>query len=214
MLFCGRPVASPSSESSESSDSSSNDNSSSQEPSPANNGIENIGLAVFKKDRLVGKLTSTETLCNLLVTNKLKNCRLSIPDPEDENKAIDMYLTAEARPTIKVNIINGSPYVRLTVKMNTRIASINQIAENITPERIEKIENSASHYLQTYLLNYLYKTSREFNSDISGVGKYARSKFNTCSEFDDYNWLDHFENCCFNVDAKITVKSNFLLMGT
>ena len=218
MLFCGSPASSNSSGTNNSSGSSSGSESSggssSEEPLPANNGVENIGLAVFKHDKLVGKLTTTETLCNLIVTNKLKNCRLSIPDPEDENKAIDMFLNSETTPKIKVNIINGTPYIHLSVKMNSRVASINQISEYITNERIAKIEDSASYYLKTHLLNYLYKTSKEFNSDISGTGKYALNQFKTNSEFEAYNWLDNYENAFFNVDAKIHIRSNFLLTGT
>lgn len=221
IAILGSPVSSNSGESSQNSSGSSSgggtsgDSSSSQEgPLPANNGIENIGLAVFKKDKLVGTLTTTETLCNLIITKKLKSCRLSIPDPEDENKAIDMYLTAETSPQIKVRIINGTPYVSVKVKMNSRIASINQISEQITEERIAKIEESASYYLKTHLLNYLYKTSKSFNSDISGIGNYALNQFKTCSDFENYNWLDNFENTFFHVDTDVSIRSNFLLVGT
>ena len=134
---------------------------------PANNGIENIGLAVFKNDKLIGKLTKIETLSNLIITNKLKSCRLSIPDPDDQSKAIDFYLTLDTKPQIKVSILNGTPYVNIKVKLNGRISSINQISEEITDERVARIENSASHYLQTHILNYLYKTAKDYKSDIS-----------------------------------------------
>ena len=220
LLFCGSPLSSDENSSNGgsseggSSGGGESSGSSSEGPLPANNGIENIGLAVFKHDRLVGKLTPTETLCHLIITDKLKNCRLSIPDPEDENKAIDMFLNSDATPKIKVDLINGTPYIRLSVKMNSRIASINQISEHITQERINKIEESASYYLQTHLLNYLYKTAKDFNSDISGTGKYALNKFKTNSDFNNYNWLDNYENSFFNVEAKVNIKSNFLLTGT
>lgn len=181
---------------------------------PADNGVENVGLAVFKNDKMVGTLSKTETLCHLIITNKLKSCRLSIPDPEDETKAIDFFLTADAKPKIKVSILNGTPFVSIDVKMNGRISSINQISEHISDERIARIEESASHYLQTHIVNYLYKTSKEFNSDISGLGKYAITNFKTRSEFEDYNWLDNFDNAFFNVNTEVKVRSNFLLTGT
>lgn len=211
MLFCGSPISSESSSSSNNSGSSS---SSQKSTLPVDNGIENIGLAVFKDDKFINTLSPTETLCNLIITNKLKSCRLSIPDPEDENKAIDMYLTDENKPKIDVSIVNGTHYVQIRIKMSGRIASINQISEDITNDRIKKIEESASHYLKTHLLNYLYKTSREYNSDISGIGKYAINEFKTSTEFENYNWLDNFENSFFNVDANVIVRSNFLLTGT
>ena len=210
MQFYGNPVSSKSSSNSENSKSSSSEENNLQ----ADNGIENIGLAVFKGDKLVGKLTKTETLSNLIITNKLKSCRLSIPDPEDESKAIDSYLTLDTKPQIKASIVNGTPYVKLKVKMNARISSINEIASYIPQEKIDKIEESASHYLRIHLLNYLYKTSKDFKSDISGTGKYAISNFKTRLEYENYNWLDNFQNAFFDVQTEVKVKSSFLLTGT
>ncbi len=210
MQFCGNPVSSKSSGDSENKEGSSSKENNLQ----ADNGIENIGLAVFKGDKLVGELTKTETLSNLIITNKLKSCRLSIPDPEDENKAIDSYLTLDTKPQIKVSIVNGTPYVKIKVEMNARISSINEIASYIPQEKIDKIEESASHYLRVHLLNYLYKTSKDFKSDISGTGKYAISNFKTRSEYENYNWLDNFQNAFFDVETEVKVKSSFLLTGT
>ena len=210
MQFYGNPVSSNDSGggSEEKSSSSKEDN------LPADNGIENIGLAVFKGDKLVGKLTKIETLSNLIITNKLKSCRLSIPDPEDESKAIDSYLTLDAKPQIKVSIVNGTPYVKIKVKMNARISSINEISNYVSQDKIDKIEESASHYLKVHLLNYLYKTSKDYKSDISGTGKYAISNFKTRAEYEEYNWLDNFQNAFFDVETEVKVKSSFLITGT
>ncbi len=213
MLFYGHPVSSDSSSSSSSSEGSSKEESSSG-ILPADNGVENIGLAVFKGDKLVGKLSKTETLSNLIITDKLKSCRLSIPDPDDQSKAIDFYLTADSGRKIDVSILNGTPYIKFQVKMNGRISSINQISEHISEERINKIEEAVSHYLKIHLLNYLYKTSKEYKSDISGIGKYVIKKFKTRSELAKYNWLDNYENSFFDVDAEVKVRSSFLLTGT
>lgn len=217
MLYYGTPLSSSSSSSQGSGDSSgggADSSSSKKEALSADNGIENIGLAVFKSDKLVSKLNTTETLCNLIVTNKLKNCRLSIPDPDDETKAIDLYLTLESSPHIKVSILNGTPYVHIKLKMTSRISSINQISKHITDERIAKIEESLSHYLKSHMLNYLYKTSKEFHSDISGLGKFAICNFKTSSEFEKYNWLDNYENAFFEVDSSVKLKSSYLLTGS
>ena len=48
-------------------------------------GTENIGIAVFDNDKLCGKLTSTETICHLLINNNLDSFIASIDNPYDEN---------------------------------------------------------------------------------------------------------------------------------
>jgi len=95
----------------------------------AKNGIENIGLAVFKDERMVGKLSPTETLCHLLVTNELQSCNLSIPDPDNSNSRIDLYVTLNNPTKTNVYILNGTPYVKIDVNVNSRISSISNLSE-------------------------------------------------------------------------------------
>ena len=34
------------------------------------------------------------------------------------------------------------------------------------------------------------------------------------NEFDEYDWLNHYQDTFFETDAKVTIKSGFLLTGT
>lgn len=180
----------------------------------AKNGIENLGVAVFKDDKLVGHLTAEETLAHLLIKNEFKNCNISIPDPENENKKIDLYLTSNHAPKISVSIINGTPYIKTSITVNSKLSSIDSMSQEMSEERLSQIEKSASNYLKTLLSNYLYKTSKEFHSDIAGLGRYALKEFKTNSEFEEYNWLSHYQDAFFEVNAKVDIKSGFLLTGT
>ena len=192
-----------------SSNSSSNNN---QLPVETENGVGNIGLAVFKEGKLVGKLDATETLMHLIMTNELKNCNLTIPDPENTNKSIDLFSTLNQAPQIKVSILNGTPYVKIRLKIDSRISSMHELSD-LTEDQIAKIEKSAEDYLNTTVLNYLYKTSKLFHSDIPGIGKYALGKFSTIDNFNNYNWLEHYEDAFFEVETEVEIKSGFLLTG-
>lgn len=207
LLFRGTPLSS-------SSNSSQGQDSGKSSTLSAKNGIENIGLAVFKEDRLVGKLNAQETLCHLIVTNELESCNLFIPDPENTNKTIDLFLTLNTPTKIKVYILNGTPYINVDIKVNTRISSIADLYEEISQERIEEIERSAEEYLNKQISAYLYKTSKEFGADAPGTGKYALKHFKTTSEFEDYDWLDKYSDAFFGVNSTVSIKSGFLLTGT
>ncbi len=180
----------------------------------AKNGIENIGTAVFKDDKLVGKLTSSETLAHLLLTSELKSCNISVNNPENENDKIDLLLTVNHSPKSEVYIANGIPYIKTSVTVDAKISSIDNLSQKMTEERLNKIEESASNYLKTLIYSYLYKTSKEFHSDIAGFGKYALGKFETMKEFEDYDWLNHYQYAFFEVETNVTIKSGFLLTGT
>ena len=199
-------------------ESSSGSDSSESEMVSAKNGIENIGLAAFKEDKLVGTLTAEETLAHLLLTNQLKSCNISIPDPDDESKKIDLFLTSNHTAKIQVSILNGTPFVKSHLTVNAKLASVDSLSKENCPEsseqRLKKVEQSAEHYLKTLLSNYCYKTAKEFHSDIAGFGRHAIHNFKTSEEFDEYDWLNHYQDAFFETDAKVTIKSGFLLTGT
>ena len=188
------------------------------EKKSAKNGIENMGIAVFKSDKLVGTLSAEETLAHLLLTNQLKSCNISIPDPDDESKKIDLFLTSNHTAKVQVSILNGTPFAKSHLTVNAKIASVDSLSKDTTPksseQRLKKIEESAEHYLKTLLSNYCYKTAKEFHSDIAGFGKHAIHNFKTSNEFDEYDWLNHYQDTFFETDAKVTIKSGFLLTGT
>ena len=87
-------------------------------------------------------------------------------------------------------------------------------ASYLNPNTLESISNICNKYLEDILLNYLYKTSVDFKSDISGIGKYALSNFSTNTEFKNYNWVNNYVNSTFNVTVNTTVDSGFLLNKT
>ena len=212
LLSYGENITS-SNTSEDSSSASGSASSSEEEILKATNGIKNIGLAVFKEDEFIGKLSAIETMCHLIITNDLKSCNISIPYPNNEMRTIDFYLTLYAKPKIKVFIINGSPYLTIQVKTNARIASIDKISNNMTQEQISSLEISVSSYLEKQITNYLYKTAKQLHSDIAGIGKYALKQFQTNTDFMNYRWLQRYQDSFFQVTVNTKIKSSFLLSG-
>ncbi len=186
----------------------------SNESVSAKNGIENLGVAVFKDDKFVGSLGTEETLAHLLLRNELKNCNISVTDPEDSTKKIDLYLTSNHTARINVSIVNGTPYIKIKIIANTRISSIEDITKDVSDERISKIEEASADYLKELLSNYCYKTSKEYHSDIAGFGRYALKDFKTNTEFEEYDWLSHYQDAFFEISTEVNIKSGFLLTGT
>lgn len=172
-----------------------------------------MGLAVFHNDKLVGELTAKETMCHLLVSNKVENCNITIPHPEGSNKNVDLYLYNTNTPKIKIDIINGTPFIKVNLKLDARILSISSDSSYDTDEKLTEISLSASQYIQSIITQYLYKTSRKLNSDIDGFGTHALSLFLTKSDFEDYQWLKNYKDSVFEVSTDVHVKSAYLLSG-
>ena len=177
-------------------------------------GAENIGLAVFKDDKLVGELNAIETICFSIIHNEVNGFLITIPDPQDEELYIDLYLYHDSNSNVDVDIINGNPYIHINCKLDGRIYSMKNNAKYLDNNILDEISKYAENYMKLQMSNYLYKTSKDYKSDINNFGKSALSNFTTISEFEKYNWLYNYENSFFNVNIDVSIKSGFQLVET
>ena len=180
--------------------------------SPLSNesGLENIGLAVFNGDRLVGELNSLETLCHLIIVNKLETAIVSIPSPFNKDETIALSIELESKTTNSVEFINTFPYIKSYVRINANVSSLNSHYNYSDKENIRLLEEYASNYLENNISNYLYKTAKEFKSDIAGFGIYARKYYWTLEDWNNSDWLNNYENSFFDVKVDVNVKGSYL----
>ena len=172
-----------------------------------------MGVAVFNRDVFIGELTAKETLCHLLICNNVDSCNISIPHPDDTDQNIDLYLYNNPEPKIKIDIINGTPFLKIQLNLEARILSINTDSKYDTEQKLTEISDSANQYIEKIVTDYLYKTSTKLKADIDGFGRYALSLFLTENEFNNYQWLENYKDSTFKVSVDTHVKSSFLLGG-
>ena len=172
---------------------------------------ENTGLAVFKDDILVGELNSVETLCFSIIQNNVDGFLISVHNPNKSNSYIDLYLTPLVEPNIKVSLPNGSPFVSLKLNFSGRIYSMEDGSDYLNTDMLNLISDSCNSYLQSIITDYLYKTSKDFKSDINGFGITARKNFLTLNDFNSYNWNKKYKDTFFEVKVDSSIKSSSLL---
>ena len=97
------------------------------------------------------------------------------------------------------------------MKLETKILSFDDTSDYMRKETLEQVSSSADQYIKKIISEYLYKTSKEFYSDIDGFGKYAAHLFSTSQDFEEYNWLENYKNAFFDVEVDSSVKSGMLL---
>lgn len=179
---------------------------------PDESTVELLGLAAFNKSNLVGTLSANQVLSYQLIKNELKYCTLNIPSPFSNDETLDLYISPLRNSKINVNIANDSPFIEVNLYLTVSILSFNSTTiSTITEENINIVKNYASKYIQNMIYDFLNKTSKELNSDIAGIGKYAAKNFGTIQEFENYKWLDNYKNSSFKVNVESSVKSSHLL---
>ena len=173
-----------------------------------------MGLAVFNKDKLVGELNGIESICHLVVSNKLKHAQIRIPSPIEELDYIDLYIEPDKRTKSSVYLVNGSPYITINAKISAKMQSINENINLKDENIVKKIEQSAKSFLENYITDYLYKTSKDLYADIDSFGLYALKYFSTTDEWDNYNWLHRYKDAFFEVNVDMNLRSSYLLVNT
>lgn len=178
-------------------------------PIEASKSVETFGTAVFYDDKLVGELDGMETICHLIVTDNLKSCILPIPDPFNINSNVDLRIDKKRAPDIDVQLVNGTPYISIEVYLEGIGLSLDESTNYNSSEDIEVLNTYAEEYLRLQLMDYLYKTAKEFNSDVSGFGKYVLSQYSTWDEWLNSNWLENYKNSFFEVKVNVDINSGY-----
>ena len=175
------------------------------------NKVENIGVAVFKDDKLVGELNALETMAFLSIRNKVDRFLVSVPDPINTDEYLDIYLTPKGSTSVKVDTSTPSPYVKINCSFTAQIYSMSENSKYLSNDVLEAVSNSCNTYLESMFLDYLYKTSKDFKSDINGFGNFAAKNFITTNDYEDYNWLESYKDAFFDVKVTTSVKSGMLI---
>lgn len=207
-------INSPDDNSSKSQNSNESDIKSNDTPIIGNRLAQNIGVAVFKDDKLAGELNAIETICFLSIRKKIDSFLVSIANPQDSNSKVDIYLTPNSTHNIDVKIVNGSPYIKLKLDFSGKIYSMTRNSQYLDSNILNSFSDSCNRYLEEQFSSYLYKTSTVFGSDINSFGLYSLSNFTTTNEFNNYDWLTNYKNSTFEVDINTVIDSGFLLTQT
>ena len=170
------------------------------------------GLAVFNNDKFVGELTSAQSLYHLILSNDFSSTIINIPSPFSDIEYVSLYL-AKTKSENKVKIVNGSPYITCDISLSARVLSSSIAANYLTNENIMKLQDYTNSYFKSQFLDFLYKTSIEYKSDIVGFGKCAVKNFNNLKEWKEFDWLNKYSNSFFHVNVDTKILSSYLVTG-
>jgi spore germination protein KC len=172
--------------------------------------MQSVGLAVFRGDKLVGELNGLETIAHLIVSNKIKNCVLNIPSPFVENATIAIRIR-QVKPTKNtVEYDRGTATIYSDIFLDGEIIEATGFYDFSSSENLQKVTDASDKYIKKLLLDYLYKTSKEFNSDIVGFGRLLLPRYRTVQEWEKINWLSKYENSVFSVNVKCNINEGEL----
>lgn len=174
------------------------------------NGIENMGLAVFSGDKLVGELNGAETLSHIIVTNNLKSAIITIPNPYKQGSVISIYITQTKKTKSSLEFVNNYPYITCDISIAGNVLSLEEGLDYSNKEVVKTLEEYTNSYIKENILSYLYKTAKEYKTDIASFGRLGLKDYLTWQDWVDSNWASNYQNSFFSVNVNSTIQSGQL----
>lgn len=171
------------------------------------------GLAMFKKDTLVGFLDGEEAKIFLFITDQIKGGTL-VKSYSSESPTSNISISINESNT-KIQPRYEKDKIIMKIKTNTK-ASINDwgISGNITVEKLIDVEKQFEESLRRDIENLIKKVQREYQCDIFGFGQALKNQNPQLWKKLEGNWEEIFANLEIEVDTTIDIKNTSLLSNT
>lgn len=173
---------------------------------------ENVGLAVFVGDRMVGELDGTNTTMYLLCTGDYVHSYWTIPDPLAEGQYVLIDIKQSRRPKHHMEIIDGKPRIDVAINLEGDLLSVESDIDYEARENSLILESAIESFIKEHVQIFLDKTVNDFQSDICGFGTHARGLFTTWDEWEAYQWPSKYKDASFNISVNFKVRRPGLVL--
>lgn len=169
------------------------------------------GLAVFKKDKLVGWLNTTECTGLGWITNKNMSPYENVPNGSSKDiKNTLVFNVISCKSKIKAEVKNGKP--EITVKTDMQAALIkyaeNINAEELTPDIIKYMEKKLAENVMSEINAALNKCQKELKTDVFGFGfQFYRQNTKLWHKEYEKKWDDIYPDVKINVMVKAKIQN-------
>lgn len=171
-----------------------------------------VGTAVFDGDKMVGSLNPTETRYMLLLKGKVKSFIVSIEDKNAAGKAIVIDVSMGRAPSIKTRFEEAIPVIDIELNLDADLESVQSRLDYEQLGMIDELDDQIKDYFEKGMKKTLEKTQNELKSDVFGFGAKFAGYFTTIQEWEDYNWLSHYQEAKINTDIKVNVRRTGLTL--
>lgn len=170
-----------------------------------------FGLAVFDGDRMVDTLSQNETRFFLMGIGEFERSFFTFSDENEPGLIYVIEVQLSRKPSISARLENGIAIIGLEIKLDADIISIQSRRHYESLDNIDQLESKLQAYFEHGLKETIEKTQKEYNADIFHFGKKVAGNFKTIQEFDNYNWIGHYQEAKVNVSVSVKARRSGLI---
>ncbi|MGG1674311.1 Ger(x)C family spore germination protein [Neobacillus sp. NRS-1170] len=164
-----------------------------------------VGLAVFKKDKLIGWLNEEESSGYNYVIGKVFQTGEVITCP---NKKGNILITiTKTKSKIKSFIEKGKPKMQIQIRAKARISEIACTGIDLSkPKMISMLEKQTNHKIKHHVERAIQTVQRKYKSDIFGFGANINGHHPKAWHTLKKDWDQTFAQLPVNVNVQVTIQ--------
>ncbi len=166
------------------------------------------GLAVFKKDKLIGYLSLDDTR-NYLWTQKLETTMLSVPCEEDGDDKNPLYfdiVITNNKSEMRTDYKGNQPQLKLNIYSEASINSMQCQKDLSNKATYTELEKKSDKQIKKMITETIKKVQKDYGVDIFGFGEALnRQHYQKAKEVLGH-WNEEFSRADVEVDVKIALR--------
>lgn len=170
--------------------------------------IEIGGMAVFKKDKMVGYLNQDESKIAFLIKNQLDGGVFVMPIPENHEVNSITFEMFENKSKFKSMLQENIPKITIDVELAVGIAEIDGIINFKEKESREEIISKAEKMLASEIEDLILKVKNEYKSDVLGFLKVIKDKYPSYWKENDKDEI--LASLEYDVNVEIVIRGSAL----
>lgn len=163
-------------------------------------------MAAFKRDKLLGWLTSDESKGFNYITDNVKTTIVNIPC-EDGKISI---ATTRSKTKVKAKMKNGHPKIDIHVTSEGDVGEVQCKADLSKLETIQELEQKYENNMKDKIEIAIKRAQEDFQSDIFGFGEVIHRTNPKAWKRLEPNWEQEFAN----LEVDINIKGSIRRLGT
>ncbi|HWS41704.1 MAG TPA: Ger(x)C family spore germination protein [Pseudoflavonifractor sp.] len=171
------------------------------------------GMAVFRKEKLVGFLSPEDAKYYLFAVNRFENGVLPFHDPES-GEARGTLEVGKSKTQYDIEVEGGEVKLIVKPKLTVFMGELMETDVKLDVAKLDEITRAAEKELEEKISGVIRKIQTEFQSDILNFGNliYKRN-YALWTELED-TWDEKFPTLKVEVRVDINVSNSALLSGT
>lgn len=179
----------------------------------ADSPVEMLGSAVFRRDKMVGSLNGQETRLVAILNGDFRHGFLSVDDPLEPTKNVNVIMRLGRGPKLSATIIDGKAYLKAKIFLEGELTSVTSGINYENSEYRPLVEQQVSLLIKRDIIDMLIKT-QGMKADVAGFGYHARSNFRTLDEFMNIDWEEMYSQAEIEVEVETKIRRTGLMWRT